>query len=175
MLRGNRFQNRPPGTSRADQEPIMAMRSFAVGALLLLGTACEAATAPGEGDNLALARARWEQKGGESYSYVVTRSCFCVLGGRTVSVTVKNGVVSAAEYSETGGPVEATFLTYVATVPDLFDLIQDALSRNPAYFSATYDPVFGYPTRIEVDYSSNAVDDEVALSARDLTLTGAAR
>jgi hypothetical protein len=153
----------------------MQMRNIAVLTLLLAGTACEAATAPGDIDNLSLARARWRQKGGESYSYVVNRSCFCVLGGRTVTVTVLNGVVSSAEYVETGGPVESTFLTYVATVPDLFDLIQDALAKNPAYFAATYDPVYGYPTRIEIDPSANVADDEVALSARDLTLTATIR
>jgi hypothetical protein len=175
MLCDKGFQNPSPGTPRADPELVMLMRKIAVLTLLLSGAACEAATAPGDVDNLAAARARWSQSGGDSYSYVVNRSCFCVLGGRTVTVTVRNGVVSAAEYAETGGPVESTFLTYVATVPDLFDLIQDALAKDPAYFAATYDPVFGYPTRIEIDPSANVADDEVALSARNLTLTGGIR
>lgn len=140
--------------------------------LFLAAAACGAPTAPGELDSLQAGRARWRAVGSESYSYVVNRSCFCVLGGRQVTVIVRNGTVSAAEYMDSGSAVDQALLTYVATVPDLFDLVEDALARTPAYFSATYDPVYGYPTRIEVDYSSNMMDDELAISARDLTLSG---
>lgn len=153
----------------------MTRRSLGFLTLLLTAAACEAPTAPGDGDSLALARAKWRAQGGESYSFVLNRSCFCVLGGRTMTVTVRSGGVVAAEFLETGSAVDQALLTYVSTVPDLFDLIQDALDRKAAYLSATYDPIYGYPTRIEIDYSSNAVDDELALSARDLTLTGARR
>ena len=54
------------------------------------------------------------------------------------------------------------------TIADLFDLIEDALDRKASYFSAAYDPSYGYPVRIEIDYSSSTADDEVAISARDL-------
>lgn len=141
-------------------------------ALLTAGTACEAPTAPGERDALASARARWTARGSDSYTYDVNRSCFCVLGGKSVTVSVQNGSVTSASLAESGSLVDNALLTYVPTVPDLFDLIEDALSRNPAYFAATYDPTFGYPTRIEVDYSANAVDDETAISTRNLVLTG---
>lgn len=151
----------------------MSKPSLALLALLLAGAACEAPTAPGDADNLTAARTLWRARGADSYSYTINRSCFCVLGGRTVTVTVANGLVSAAEYQGTGASVEQALLTYVATVPDLFDLIQNALDANPAYFSASYDPVYGYPTRIEIDYSANTVDDELAISARDLTISAA--
>ena len=137
--------------------------------LLLAGAACEAPTAPGEVDNLAAARALWNAKGGPTYSYKVNRSCECVLGGRLMTVTVINGSVSAAEYVDSGAAVEQALLTYVLTVPDLFDLIQDALDRKAAYLAVSYDTIYGYPIRIEVDYSANVMDDEVIMSARELT------
>ncbi len=137
--------------------------------LLLAGAACEAPTAPGELDNLAAARARWNTQSGPTYSYKVNRSCECVLGGRLMAVTVVKGSVTAAEYLDSGSAVELALLTYVLTVPDLFDLIQDALDRKAAYLAVSYDPIYGYPTRIEIDYSANAVDDEVIMSARELT------
>lgn len=151
----------------------MLKRSLAL-ALLLAAAACEAPTAPSVIDDLAAARALWHDRGAESYTYTVNRSCFCVLGGRTVTVTVTNGTVSSAEHAESGAAVDAALFTYVATVPDLFDLVQSALDADPAYFFASYDPVYGYPTRIEIDYSNNVVDDEIAISARDLTLSGSA-
>ena len=130
--------------------------------------ACEAPTAPGEGDSLEAARARWLALGSQSYSYDVSRNCFCLLGGRRMTVTVRDGAVVGAALQDSGDDVDAGLLSYVPTVADLFDLIQDALDRKAAYFSAEYDQTFGFPTRIEIDYSSSAADDEIAISARDL-------
>lgn len=137
--------------------------------LLLAGGACGAPTAPSDADSLAAARARWNAQSGPSYSYQVDRSCECVLGGRRMTVTVSRGAVISAEYVDSGSPVDAALLGYVLTVPDLFDMIQDALDRKAAYLAVTYDPIYGYPTRIQVDYSANAVDDEMTLNVRNLT------
>ena len=130
-------------------------------------TACEAPTAPGERDSLTQARARWRALGSASYSYEVNRSCFCLLGGRHMTVRVEGGSVAAAEFEDSGLTVEASLLSYVPTVEDLFDLIEEALDQKAAYLLATYDPSYGYPTRIEIDYSATVRDDEVAISARD--------
>lgn len=147
----------------------MNRRPFLPAALLLLaGLACEAPTAPGERDSLEAARTRWRTLGSQSYTYDVNRSCFCLLGGRLMTVTVQAGQVTEAEFQDSGRGVETALLSYVPTIADLFDMIEDALNRNASYFAATYDPSYGYPTRIEIDYSSSAVDDEVAISARDL-------
>jgi len=147
----------------------MNRRSFLPVALLALaGLACEAPTAPGERDSLEASRARWNALGSQSYSYEVNRSCFCLLGGRPMTVTVQAGTVTAAEFQDSGAGVEAALLSYVPTIADLFDVIEDALDRKASYFSAVYDPSYGYPVRIEIDYSSSTADDEVAISARDL-------
>ena len=134
----------------------------------LTAASCAAPTAPGEHGELVEAKARWHAQGSDSYSFELNRGCFCVLGGRRLTVTVRDGAVVGADYLDSGGPVDKALLTYVPTVPDLFDLIQDALDRKVAWFSADYDPTYGYPTRIEVDYSADAVDDEIAITARDL-------
>lgn len=147
----------------------MSKPSLILLTLLLAGAACEAPTAPGERDSLASARARWSATSSPSYSYKVNRACECVLGGRLIAVTVNNGSVVSAAYVDSRSAVEQALLTYVLTVPDLFDLIQDALDRRAVYLAVTYDPTFGYPTHIEVDYSANTVDDEVVMSARELT------
>lgn len=138
---------------------------------LVAAAACEAPTAPGDRDSLLAARARWQARGGTSYSFEITRSCFCLLGGRRMAVTVRNGAVSGAEYLDSGGPVEFALLTYVPTVPDLFDQIESALDQRAAYFFASYDPNYGFPTRIEIDPSANAIDDEVAISVRNLQVS----
>jgi uncharacterized protein DUF6174 len=147
----------------------MSKPSLTLLTLLLAGAACEAPTAPSEGDSLTAARALWNATSAPTYAYKVNRACECVLGGRLLAVTVINGSVASAEYVDSGSAVDQALLTYVLTVPDLFDLIQDALDRKAAYLAVSYDATFGYPTRIEIDYSANAVDDEVIMSARELT------
>jgi uncharacterized protein DUF6174 len=142
--------------------------------LLILFAACDSPTAPDELQQLADARALWQAQGGDSYTYELTRQCFCVLSGRRVTVTVEHGAVVGAEYADLKTPVEAALLTYLQTVPDLFDLIEDAQTRKVASFMASYHAIYGYPTHFEIDYSATTADDEITFTARDLQLTSAA-
>jgi uncharacterized protein DUF6174 len=162
------LEGRRTGTADAGLEVAMTSR---FGAFLLLGltaAGCEAPTAPGDRGLLAEARDKWRAQNQDSYSFELNRNCFCVLGGRRMTVTVRAGLVVAADYLDTSGPVDAALLSFIPTVPDLFDLIDDALNRQVASFLAEYDPTFGYPTRIEVDYSATTADDEIAFSVRNL-------
>ncbi len=140
--------------------------------LALALAACESPTAPTERQELVQARARWYEHGGDSYSFEISRGCFCA-PGRRVAVTVQNGAIVAAEYLDAKEPVEAALLAYIPTVPDLFDLIEDAFDRHAVSFVASYDPLYGYPTRIEIDYSATAADDEIRFIVRDLTFPSA--
>lgn len=141
--------------------------------LALVLTGCDSATGPNELDQLAEARARWLAQGGDSYSYQLTRECLCVLSGREITVTVENGQVVAAADASSQLAVESAFLSYLQTVPDLFDLIDDAILRQVAAFTVSYDAIYGYPTRIEIDYSAATADDEISFTARDLSLSHA--
>lgn len=172
-MRYNELPGTPSGTPPRTAPRIMRLPPWL---LLILASglaACEAPTAPGERDQLTQARARWYAQGALSYSFELSRGCFCVLAGRRMIVTVENGQVLGAELLDSGDAVELTLLTYLPSIPDLFDLIEDALDRGVASFSASYDPLYGYPTRIEIDYSASAADDELAISVRDLALKGA--
>ena len=140
--------------------------------LLLLALAgCEPPTGPSERQALEVARARWVAQGSPSYTYELSRECFCVLSARWVQLTVEEGSVVTAEYVDSKTSVEAALVRYLQTIPDLFDVIEDALNRHAASFRAVYDPVFGFPTRIEIDYSATTADDELAFTARAFTPT----
>jgi Family of unknown function (DUF6174) len=146
------------------------MKLFWPWAVLLLAAGCVSPTAPTLRAQLESARARWATSGGASYTFELTRNCECLLAAQPVSVTVVSGQVVVAEYAGSKQPVEAELLANVLTVPDLFDMIAGALDRGAASLSASYDPLYGYPTSITVDYSATAVDDEISLTARDLRL-----
>lgn len=132
--------------------------------------ACGSPTAPDERARLEQARAVWYAQGVESYRFELTRSCECLPTGR-VLVTVDQGTVTGAEYHESGSPVEPALLTYLPAVPDLFDLIEAALDQGAASFAVQYDPQFGFPAYLALDYSASLADDEITLTVRDLVAT----
>ena len=142
-----------------------------VGALVLLAAACDSPTAPGDQGELSLSRTRWADHGSLSYSFEINRGCFCLMAGRRIRVTVSAGAVTAAQYLDSGGTVEPAFIAYLPTVPDLFDLVEDAITRQADVLSVSYDPYYGHPTRIQIDYSANAADDEITLTVSGLLLS----
>jgi len=135
--------------------------------------ACESPTGPDPRSQLDAAKALWAAHGGASYSFKLSRGCFCVLSSRPITITVENGSVVWAEYADSKAPVEAAWLSYLQTVPDLFDVIDDAITRKAASLSASYDRFYGFPTRIAIDYSATTADDELAFTASDFSLSHA--
>jgi hypothetical protein len=147
----------------------MMRRSWLL-ALTLMVAGCESPTAPDPRAELEAARARWAAHGGAWYSFTLSRECFCVLSSRPIDITVENGAVVWAEYGDSKAPVESAWLSYLQTVPDLFDLIDDAITRTAASLSTSYDPIYGFPTKIAIDYSATTTDDEVSFTASDFSL-----
>ena len=147
----------------------MMLRPWLV-ALPLALLACESPTGPDARGQLETARANWEAHGGAWYTFRLSRECFCVLSGRQIELSVENGSVTWAQYTDSKSPVENAWFAYLQTVPDLFDLIDDAITRKAASLAVSYDPIYGYPTKISVDYSATVADDEETYTASDLTL-----
>ena len=149
-------------------------RSWLLALTLALG-ACESPMAPDPRAELEAARALWAAHGGGWYSFTLSRECFCVLSSRPIDITVENGAVAWAQYGDSKTPVETAWLSYLQTVPDLFDKIDDAITRKAASLSTTYDPIYGFPSRIAIDYSATTADDEESFTTSDFTLGHAIR
>ena len=82
--------------------------------------------------------------------------------GQPVRVSVTNGQARSVVYAESGAHVGSPFYH---TISSLFDLIQNAIDNEADQVTVSYDGEFGYPMNIEIDYSSNSVDDEYTLTA----------
>lgn len=114
---------------------------------------------------LDAARERWAAAGYDAYQMTLHRSCFCPEDYRgPFEVTVQDGAVVEATFN--GAPMDTE---RVLTVDDLFALIEDAYSRDAEMVSVDYDPETGVPTRIQIDYSSQMVDEEVGYTVSDLS------
>jgi Family of unknown function (DUF6174) len=138
----------------------------------LVATGCGLA-GPGEQDDFEAAKARWEANGPASYRITIQRLCYCG-SVEPVQVTVSGGSVVDRRYVETGDPVPDQLVAFYPAVPGLFDLVADAYRRaDDAH--ATYDPDWGFPTNVVIDYVKNAIDDELTVTTSDFQVPIAAR
>jgi hypothetical protein len=96
------------------------------------------------------------------------RSCFCP-PPNGIDVTVVNHEIREILDPDSGEPVENLDPFFPVTIDDLFDLLEDAIDHAD-FVDVDYDPVFGAPIRIEIDYLRQAVDDELSFLVSDLRL-----
>jgi hypothetical protein len=109
---------------------------------------------------LSQARARWEAAGVTNYLVEVRLQCFCEPSRPDFTrLEVHDGEVVSAEYLGEPSGHTATSLEAWPTVPDAFDLIENA-SRDSFVDSieADYDPDLGYPLRVEIGCQPNVLD-----------------
>lgn len=149
------------------------LRRISVGAAVLSVLAISlAACGILEGDadarvQLNEARRLWAERSVEDYVYRYRRWCGECLAVRTrpYRVTVHGGAIVEVLDAETGRQAPSD---YVRTVEGLFELVEDVLDHDPYRFSVAYDPRWGFPSSLTVDYVEEAVDDEFSVSAGDL-------
>ena len=119
--------------------------------------------------SLRAARARWASSGVDSYELTVRRLCFCGFV-EPVRVKVVDGVIVSRTVVSTGDPVPAVYASYYPDVPGLFAIVEEA-ADDADEFDAVFDPSYGYPAEISIDWIENAVDDEEAYLAETFTIT----
>jgi hypothetical protein len=144
------------------------VRLVALGALLLSG-GCELVTGPSEPGRLEEARLRWNRVGPRDYAFEFTPNCFCALGGQRIRVTVDDGAVIRARMLNTDSPVAAHLFATIPTIPELFDIIENAFSRNAHRVEASYDGSYGYPVNVAIDYDKDAIDEEYGFTIAGFT------
>ena len=107
---------------------------------------------------------RWEDAGLESYTMTLRRVCFCLVPDFTgpFEVTVRGGEITSVVLE--GDAVE---LDRAETVEDLFDLLEDAYAQRAESVEATFDPTYGYPTNLSIDYEAQLADEEIGYLVSD--------
>lgn len=116
--------------------------------------------------HLLQARRQWVAQGLADYTYVFSRSCFCVFEYREpVTITVRGGNIVSVVTVANGSPRDSS--TY-QTIEGLFDDIQQAIDEEAATIRADYDPSRGYPTSVYIDIDQRMADEEISFEARSL-------
>ncbi len=115
--------------------------------------------------NISDPRDRWEAY--DLDNYVIEQYYFEISLNPeyTYNVIVKNGEISEVVKTEgcksrSGG--------YFQTVEELFATIEAVNPDSVAEFSVQYDPVYGYPTYIFIDYVAMLADEEYVYFSSNL-------
>lgn len=108
-------------------------------------------------DKLTAARARWESKNLDSYSYILELQCFCGPSAdlRPVLVTVQDGTVASVQYYHENPaqrtPASATIFGPYDTVDELFEIVEDAIEQDADVLQVGYDAEYGFPNAVNLD------------------------
>jgi hypothetical protein len=113
-------------------------------------------------------RRHWEAQGVDDYRYVARRGCYCPSEVTSpVIVQVRNGEVVSLVYEESGEAVEVTYSGLWLPLEGVFDIVQEALDREAVDVTVHYDPEYGFPREVGVDYSENIADEEIGYTVED--------
>ena len=130
--------------------------------ILMLFTACGSAPQ----SKLSI----WRGKNIRSYHYQLRINCFCPPEITSpVTVEVRSGELASIRYTEDGRPVTNEFFNRFTTIDKLFDILREAEERKADRISAEYDPVYGFPTNVFIDYLFSAADEELGFAFTGFT------
>lgn len=107
----------------------------------------------------------WNKQNISNYRYKLTRSCFCTTEARgPVVVEVRNGITTSVTSVATGQPVDPQLFKQYDTVPNLFNVVKNAIARKASSLTVQYNSKLGYPSQINIDYNSQIADEELYLT-----------
>lgn len=117
--------------------------------------------------DLDTARRVWDAQGLHDYDFTLNRSCYCGLYSPH-RLEVRADTIKSAIRLENGEAIADSELKSFDTIEALFLVIEQAVDRADA-LTVEYNLALGYPTRIDIDYIKNAVDDEILYQVSDVT------
>lgn len=136
--------------------------------LLLLFVFVFAACTTG-GSELSINQDKWQNAGIHHYRFELTVGCFCPFRSQMpLTVEVQNGAVISmidvnGDAISTTDPMSEFILKY-ATIDRIFSELESDSVRDADKLTVTYDPTYGYPADVSIDFIERAMDDELYLS-----------
>jgi len=137
--------------------------------LLLLALILAACTAGG-GTELSRNQSKWQDANISHYRFELTVGCFCPFRSQMpMIVEVQNGeIVSMIDVNgqavSTDDPM-SEFIVKYATIDRLFSELESDSVQKADKLTVSYDPTYGYPSEISIDFIELAADDELYLAA----------
>ena len=153
------------------------LRRAVFASILLACVACDTDGVVGLQDlrRFEQAKARWDARSFTDYTYEIRTSCFCppeII--RWTRVTVRGGVVVAAEAVEPDPNFPITTLTLWEPIDSVFASLQRTLDNADdnsylATLRVEYDAQLGFPTLIGIRMKPTVADGDSEKNLRNVT------
>jgi len=141
------------------------MKKLTLLLLVLILAACSTG-----GSELSQNQSKWQDANITHYRFELTVGCFCPFRSKMpLTVEVQNGeVVSMVDVNgETISEADPMneFIVQYATIDRLFSELESDHIQEADKLTVTYDPTYGFPSEVSIDFIELAMDDELYLSA----------
>lgn len=134
--------------------------------LALVLAACSAAAPKSD---LELNQQKWQDANIKHYRFQLNIGCFCAYRDQMpLTVEVKDGQIMSminanGDVVTDTDPAAAFMMTY-ATIDNIFAVLNTEEVKNADQATVSYDPTYGFPVDVSVDYSQQMADEELYLN-----------
>ncbi|NJC95220.1 MAG: hypothetical protein C3F07_06940 [Anaerolineales bacterium] len=140
------------------------MKKLTLVLLALILAACSAG-----GSELSRNQSKWQDAGITHYRFQLSVSCFCLFRSQMpLTVEVQDGeVVSMIDVNGEAFPMDDPMSDLVmkhATIDRIFSELGSDPVQKADNLTVSYDPTYGFPTEVAIDYIELAADDELYIS-----------
>lgn len=137
-------------------------------AIIAIVLGCSAPASATVQEELNVRRLQWQLLEPDEYVFRFERSCYCLPEFTTPGlVHVVDEEIASVRHTVTNEALDPMFYL---TVDELFDQVQLAIDFPADRLLVEYDDLLYYPTSIDIDFITMAIDDELSFRARDLHL-----
>ena len=140
------------------------MKKITLLLLALILAACSAG-----GSELSRNQSKWQDANVTHYRFQLSVGCFCLFRSQMpLTVEVKDGeVVSMIDVNGEAFPMDDPMSELVmkhATIDRLFSELGSDAVQEADNLTMSFDPTYGFPVEVAIDYIELAADDELYLS-----------
>ena len=145
------------------------MKKLLLVLMTLVLAACSAvAGAAGDQSEIEQNKEKWQDHGISHYRYNLHISCFCIfVENMPLVIEVQDGEVVSMEFhngAEIDPALRQDLFDKYATIDGLFAELEAGLNGGADNVVVTYDPTYGFPTEVTIDFEEQAADDELYLT-----------
>jgi len=108
-------------------------------------------------------RQKWEAQNVSHYRYQISLICFCAFSDKMpLTIEVKDGqTVSILDNQGQQVTESLELFERYDSIEDIFSTVEAALNGEADQVKAEYNPEYGYPQSVDIDYVEEAIDDEL--------------
>jgi hypothetical protein len=144
------------------------MRKLLLVLMTLVLAACTAiGNAMGSQSEIEQNKEKWQDASISHYRYHLHISCFCAfVENMPLIIEVQDGRVVSMDF-QSGNEIDPNLLELFdkyTTIDHIFAELEADLNGAADKVTIEYDPTYGFPTKADIDFVEEAIDDELYLT-----------